>query len=188
MGLCHDADLPAYFPWIAVALGTAYTLGGRLGDAVPLLTQAMEQSTAMDVVFLQAPCGLALGEAQMLTGRLGEAYTLAEGALALAREHHERGHQAYALRLLGEITMRRDPPDVAQTETHYQQALTLAEALGMRPLVAHCHHGLGRLYHQTGRAAQAHTTLSAAIDLYRAMDMTFWLPQAEQALAQVEGR
>jgi hypothetical protein len=56
----------------------------------------------------------------------------------------------------------------------------------MRPLVAHCHHGLGRLYHQTGRSAQARAALSAAIDLYRAMDMTFWLPQAEATLAQME--
>ena len=55
----------------------------------------------------------------------------------------------------------------------------------MRPLQAHCHHGLGRLYHQTGRAALARTALSAAIDLYRAMEMTFWLPQAEATLAQV---
>jgi len=58
----------------------------------------------------------------------------------------------------------------------------------MRPLQAHCHHGLGRLYHQTGRAEPARAALSTAIDLYRAMDMTFWLPQAEAALAQVEGQ
>ena len=81
-----------------------------------------------------------------------------------------------------------DPPDVVQAETHYQQALALAEALGMRPLQAHCHHGLGRLYGQTGRGEQARAALTTAIDLYRAMDMTFWLPQAEAALAQVEGR
>ena len=56
------------------------------------------------------------------------------------------------------------------------------------PLVAHCHLGLGRLYHQTGRAEQARAELSTAIEMYRAMDMTFWLPQAEAALAQVEGR
>jgi hypothetical protein len=55
----------------------------------------------------------------------------------------------------------------------------------MRPLVAHCHLGLGRLYGQTGRAAQARAALTTAIDLYRAMDMPFWLPQAEAALAQV---
>jgi Tetratricopeptide repeat len=79
------------------------------------------------------------------------------------------------------------PPDVVQAEAHYQQALALAEALGMRPLVAHCHHGLGRLYHQTDRGEEARVALSTAIDLYRAMDMTFWLPQAEAALAEVEG-
>jgi hypothetical protein len=58
----------------------------------------------------------------------------------------------------------------------------------MRPLVAHCHQGLGRLYGRTGRAEQARAELSAAIELYRAMDMTFWLPQAEAALVQVEGQ
>jgi hypothetical protein len=98
-----------------------------------------------------------------------------------------RGQEARALWLLGEIAMRCDPPDVAPAEAPYQQALALAEELGMRPLQAHCHHGLGRLYHQTGRATQARVALSAAVGLYRAMDMTLWLPQAEAALAQVEG-
>jgi predicted protein tyrosine phosphatase len=77
------------------------------------------------------------------------------------------------------------PPDAAPAEAHYQQAQALAEELGLRPLVAHCHHGLGRLYGQTGRGAQARAALATAIDLYRAMGMTFWLPQAEGALAQV---
>jgi len=72
-------------------------------------------------------------------------------------------------------------------EAHYQQALALAEQLGMRPLVAHCHRGLGTLYATTGQREQARTELSAAIDLYRAMEMTFWLPPTEAALAQVEG-
>ena len=79
-----------------------------------------------------------------------------------------------------------DPPDVTQAEAPYQQALALAEALGMRPLMAHCYHGLGRLYHQIDRGAPARVALVTAIDLYRAMGMTFWLPQAEAALAQVE--
>jgi hypothetical protein len=72
--------------------------------------------------------------------------------------------------------------------TYCQQALALAEELGMRPLMAHCHLGLGRLYGQTGRGKQARAALTTAIDLYRAMDMTFWLPQAEAALALVEGQ
>ena len=84
--------------------------------------------------------------------------------------------------------MRRDPPDVEQAATHYQQALTLADELGMRPLQAHCHLGLGTLYVKTDRRDEAHAELSAAIELYRAMEMTFWLPEAERALAEVEGR
>jgi tetratricopeptide (TPR) repeat protein len=122
----------------------------------------------------------------MLAGRLKEAHALAERALALAREHKERGNEAYALRLLGDIATRHEPPAIASAEAHYQQALALAEELGMRPLQAHCHRSLGTLYSQTGRDDLARATLSTAIALYRAMDMTFWLPAAEAALAQVE--
>jgi tetratricopeptide (TPR) repeat protein len=84
--------------------------------------------------------------------------------------------------------MHRDPPDVDQAATHYRQALALAQELGMRPLVARGHLGLGKLYTETGRLKPARAELSAAIELYRAMDMTFWLPQVEAALAQVEGQ
>ena len=55
----------------------------------------------------------------------------------------------------------------------------------MRPLVAHCHHGLGMLYFKLGRGVQARTALLTAIEMYHTMDMTFWLPQAEAALAQI---
>ena len=58
----------------------------------------------------------------------------------------------------------------------------------MRPLQAHCHRGLGTLYAATGQREQAHTALSTAIALYRAMDMTFWLPQAAAALGRLKGR
>ena len=77
------------------------------------------------------------------------------------------------------------PPDVDQAAAHYHQALALAEALGMRPLQAHCHLGLGTLYATLGQREQARAALTMAIEMYRAMDMTFWLPQTEAALAQV---
>jgi tetratricopeptide (TPR) repeat protein len=186
VGLCQDADLPGFFPRVAVELGAAYTLAGRIADALPLLTQAMEQNMATDVVVNQAHCRHALGEAQLLAGRLEEAQALAERALALAREHQGRGSQAYALRLLGEIAVWREPLERALAEAHYREALTLAEELGMRPLQAHCHRGLGMLYAATGQQEQARTALSAALALYRAMDMIFWLPQTEATLAQVE--
>jgi tetratricopeptide (TPR) repeat protein len=187
VGLCQDADLPLYFPWMAWALGAAYTLNGRVADAVPLLTQAMEQADAMARVDVQACCSLSLGEAHMRAGRLEEAHTLAEHTLAHAREHKERGNEAYALRLFGEIAAHRDPPDAEGADRYYREALALAEELGMRPLQAHCHHGLGRLYAETGQREQARAELSAASERYSSLAMTFWLPQVEAALAQMEG-
>jgi class 3 adenylate cyclase/tetratricopeptide (TPR) repeat protein len=188
VGLCQDAALPIYFPWTAAHLVAAYTLGGRGADAVPLLTQALEQTAALERVDMQALCLLPLGEAHLLAGRLEEAQALAERVLTIARAHQERGHQAYALHLLGDIAARRDPPDIAQAEAHYQQALALAEELGMRPLQAHCHRGFGTLYAATGQWEQGRTELATAIALYQSMAMTFWLPQTEVALAQMEGR
>jgi DNA-binding winged helix-turn-helix (wHTH) protein/tetratricopeptide (TPR) repeat protein len=185
MGICQDLDLPARLPEMAAALGAAYTLGGRIADAVSLLTRAMEQTTAIEIVFIQVLCRLSLGEAQLLAGRLEEAHALAERALALARTHQERGHQAYALHLLGDIAARREPPERSLAEAYYRQALTLAEEFGMRPLQAHCHRALGTLYAKIDQWEQACPELSGAIALYRPMDMTFWLPQTEAALVQV---
>ena len=105
-------------------------------------------------------------------------------ALDLARQCQQRGNQAWALWLLGESTARQVSPEGEPAAGHYRQALALAEELGMRPLQAHCHRGLGMLYARTGQQ-QARAVLVAAIDLYRDMEMTFWLPQAEATLAQV---
>ena len=113
---------------------------------------------------------------------------LAARVLEHTRTYQQRGYEAYTLRLLGDIATHRDPPEVAEAEASYRQALALAEARGMRPLMAHCHLGLGTLYVQTGRPELSRATLTAALELYRDMAMTFWLPQAEAALAQVEGR
>jgi tetratricopeptide (TPR) repeat protein len=186
VGICQEADLPLWFPRMAAALGATYTLAGRVAEAVPLLMQAMEQATTMERGCDEAFCRFSLGEAQLLAGRLEEAHAMAERALAHARAHQERGNEAYALRLLGAIAARREPLTSEQAEAYYRQALTLADDLGMRPLQAHCHRGLGTLYVGTRQWEQARVALSAAIDLYRAMDMTFWLPQTEAALAQVK--
>jgi tetratricopeptide (TPR) repeat protein len=169
-------------------LGAAYILGGRIADAMPLLMQALEQDTVRETVAFPALCSLPLGEAQLLAGHLEEAHALAERALAQTREHQERSNQAWVLRLLGDIAARRDSLEGEPAVAHYQQALALADELGMRPLQAHCHYGLGLLYGQTSRDEEARAELAAAIALYRTMDMTFWLPQAEATLARVEGR
>jgi tetratricopeptide (TPR) repeat protein len=173
---------------LPAALGAAYTLGGRVTDAVLLLTPVMEQSMATEWVGPQALCRLSLGKAQLLAGHLAEAHALTERALALAREHQQRGNQVYALHLLGEIAARREPPEREQAEIYYFQGLALAEELGMRPLQAHCHLGLGTLYSRVERHEEARTALSTAIHMYRTMEMSLWLPQAEATLAQIGER
>jgi tetratricopeptide (TPR) repeat protein len=170
----------------ASTLGMAYTLCGRGADAVPLLMLAREQTMATGRVTFQALCSLSLGRAYVWAGLLQEAHALAEETLTVACAHQERGHQAWTLHLLGDIAVRHEPPNTVLAEAHYRQARALADELGMRPLLAHCHRGLGTLYVTTGQREQARAELSTAIALYRAMDMTFWLPQAEAALAQVE--
>jgi class 3 adenylate cyclase/tetratricopeptide (TPR) repeat protein len=182
-------DLSHYFPRMAGALGEAYILDKRLADAIALLTQARESSAVRrggDRIALL--CTLPLVHAHLLSGHLEAAQHLAAWALPQTLEYQERGHQAYVLRLLGAITAQRVPLDSSQAESHYLQALALAEELDMRPLQAHCYHGLGTLYATAGRREQARAALSMTIEMYTSMDMTFWLPQTEAALAQVEGQ
>jgi len=181
--LCRTGVNPRAFAGLAAALGTAYARAGRAGEALPLLAQAVE-STVLRQAFRSATPFLWVSEAYLLTGDLEEASQFARRALEHARAHHERGNQAWALWLLGEIVARREPSEVESAVTSFHQALALARELGMRPLQAHCHRGLGTLYARVGRQEPAGTELSAAIALYRAMEMTCWLPQAEAALAQ----
>jgi len=164
-------------------LGAAYALSGRVPEALPPLEQVVEPGDAKSLTIY----AVWLGESYLLAGRLEEALRLGQRALEAARTQKQQSCQTYALWLLGEIAAQRDPPDAEQAEASYQQALTLAKELGMRPLLAHCHRGLGTLYIRMRQLEQACMELFTTIDLYRAMEMTFWLPQAEAALAQVDG-
>jgi tetratricopeptide (TPR) repeat protein len=184
--LSEALDFPLIIGLCTAPLGAAYALSGRMPEALPLLERALEQTVV--IRFTYPPYAVWLGEGYVLAGRLAEAMPLGRQALETARTHKQHSYQAYALRLLGDIAARREPPESAQAEAHYREALALAEELGMRPLQAHCHRGLGTLYATIGQQEQARAELSAAIGLYRAMDMTFWLPQTEAALAQVEGQ
>jgi tetratricopeptide (TPR) repeat protein len=126
-----------------------------------------------------------LSAVYLLDGRVDEAWQHACQAFDRARQLQACGEVALALFQLGAVHAHASAPDVAQAEARSQEALTRAEALGMRPLQAHCPRGLGTLYAKIGQPEQACAELTAAIDLYRATDITFWLPQTEAALAQI---
>jgi tetratricopeptide (TPR) repeat protein len=185
VGLCQEWHIPLFLPRYTAALGLTYALDGRVVAGLALVEQGMEQAVARG-----RPRGLALvttwlSEAYLLAGRLEEARQRAAQAVDLARQHQQRGTQTWALWLLGESMARQASSEVAPATSHYRQALALAEELGMRPLQAHCRVGLGTLYVKTGQWEQARAALSTAIDLYRTMEMTFWLPRAEAALATI---
>jgi class 3 adenylate cyclase/tetratricopeptide (TPR) repeat protein len=186
LAICRAEHIEDWLPVLTGALGYAYALAGRLAEALLLREQATEQQTTVPDERTQTLTMVRWGKTCLLTGRLAEARSLAEQAFDLARTHQERGHEALALHLLGEVYAHGEAHEVEPAVGHYRQALTLADELGMRPLQAHCHLGLGTLYSRMGQVEQAYTDLSAAITLYRDMDMTLWLPQAEAALAQAE--
>jgi hypothetical protein len=94
-------------------------------------------------------------------------------ALDLAVAHEERGSQAWTLRLLGEIAV-----DAEAAERYYDDALGQAEALGMRPLAAHCHLGLGALFGRTGNGAKTRHHRAIAATMFREMSMGLWLETA----------
>jgi len=183
--LCRASGNRNMLPLIVTGLGYATALQGRLAEGRPLLEEGISESLRTG-----GQLGLAyrvawLSEVCRLAGRSEEAWQHARQALDLARQHKARGDEALALHQLGTVYAHAAPPDVEQAEAHYQQALALAEELDMRPLVAHCHRGLGMLSVATGQREQARAELSTAIEMYQAMEMTFWLPETEAALSQV---
>ena len=161
-------------------LGYAYALSGRLPEAVPLLEEAVRSEMSISAMGLGLAVRMSrLAEAYLLAGRAGEALARARSAVELSRKHHERANEAIALRVLAEITALGDAVGATSAEGQYADSLALAEELGMRPLVAHCHLGLGKLYRRIGKRRQAEEHLRLALAMYREMDMRFWPEQAE---------
>ena len=180
---------PGLFPLDGCGLGRGVYPGGRITDAVPLLTQALEQTTAHGkrvVTRRSVVCPWGRRSCWLAVWRRRTPLPSVPWRLPA----RTRNAATRRMPCASSAILRRGaiPRRATQAEAHYRQALALAEELGMRPLQAHCHRGLGTLYATIGQQEQARAELSAAIVLYRAMDMTFWLPQTEAALAQVEGQ
>jgi class 3 adenylate cyclase/tetratricopeptide (TPR) repeat protein len=176
--VCRVAQVRLPFDIAAGHLGYAYALVGRLPEGVSLMEEALADPAATGTT--NHPLLLAyLGEAHLLARRREDALEVVRRALALAHRQKERGNEAWILRLLGEITEQSDPPDQESAPAYYRQALARADELGMRPLAAHCHLGLAKLYYRTDKRDQAQGHLATAVTMYREMGMRFWLEKAE---------
>jgi len=180
---CQARKLATLIPQMAAGLGYALALAGRVAEGLPFLEQGVEYGLSIRRMD-HHPIRLAwLSEGYMLSGRMDAAVDTASRSLTAARLQNERGSEAWILRLFGEIASAKGHPDLAAAETHFRQAMALAEERAMRPLVAHCHLGLGKLYRRTGRRKQAREHLTTATTMYREMGMDFWLTQAQTEMA-----
>ena len=106
-------------------------------------------------------------------------------AADLSRKHDFRANHAWALRLLGMLHAEPTHGDETEARGFFLDGLSLAQELGMRPLQAHCHLGLGTLYRRAGRVDEARAELTTAVAMLSEMGMAFWLPEAERELAAV---
>jgi tetratricopeptide (TPR) repeat protein len=182
--LCRTREVPWLFHDFAWALGAAYYRTGRRSEGVILMEDAArrvgERNQRMS---WWAGRARSLGGAYLLEGRLADASRTAQEELAAAQQRKQRGAECQLLQLLGDIATHPERLEVTTAETHYRQALALAETLELRPLVAHCHLGLGRLYRRTGKREQVQEHLTTATALYREVGMTYWLEKAEAEVA-----
>jgi tetratricopeptide (TPR) repeat protein len=159
--------------WVLAQLGEAREALTRLQEGDELL----ERLAARGMIMQLSGAYHALGRACLVLGRLDDARRLVNCAVEFSAGR--QGLMAHALHLRGDIATHTDSFDAETGEAHYRQALALAEPRGMRPLVAHCHLGLSKLYQRTGRREQAGEHLATATTMYREMDMSFWLEQLE---------
>ena len=177
--------MPFLLPHLAWALGAAYHGTGRRAEGVALMEDAARAFAQRTVPLAGWPGRVgALGGAYLLDGRLTDATRIAQDGLAAARQRGERGVEGHVLRFLGDIAAHPDRVEVDTAEAHYRQALALAEALGLRPLMAHCHLGLGALYRRAGKRQEARERIRTAGTMFGEMDMRYWREKAEAEMKE----
>jgi class 3 adenylate cyclase/tetratricopeptide (TPR) repeat protein len=149
--LCRKWGFAAWFTNLASTLGHALARVGRTEEGMDLLWQAIKQTRAIGIMVSHANEVAWLAEAHLVRGELAEAARHAQAALELARRYQERGNEANALRLLGEVAIRLEDADSSVAEGHFHAALAAACACRMRPVAEACRAGLERVHRRLGR-------------------------------------
>ena len=179
IAMLRTGNVAIHLPWAIAA--SAWTLAqlGETDQALQRVQEAeelLERQAAHGIVGHRGWAYQAVGRACLQLGRLDQARQLAERAVGTSQ--HQTGFAAHALHLLGDLAFQPDRFDPENSAAHYREALALAQKHGMRPLIAHCHLGLGKAYNRMGRP-EARKNLTTATTMYREMDMSYWLKQAE---------
>jgi class 3 adenylate cyclase/tetratricopeptide (TPR) repeat protein len=179
LGVTRARTVSFLSPLLGCQLGYAQALSGRIQEGLSLLEEARHESKSTGrtgvVIWVQEM----LAQVYLLCGRERDAAVTARDALDASRRVRRRGGEARILKVLADIAANGPAPDLDAAQRLNREALDLATELGMRPLVAHCHLGLGKLYRRTGQREQAQEHLTTATTMYREMGMTYWLEKAE---------
>ena len=170
----REMDITAWLPMLLCARGMAQCRRGQGGDGLAMLEEGVQRAASLRILSRHAQRLTWLSEAYLLAGRADEAIAAAGEAHRLASEHGEKGYAAVALRMLGDAT---------GDARHHQAALAGARELSIRPLEALCHLSLGVVAGRVGNRAEAKEQITRALQMLRAMDMRYWVAQAESALA-----
>jgi tetratricopeptide (TPR) repeat protein len=165
---------------VAGYLGRAYTLSNRAADAIAILNEAVDTAAGMELMVDQPIRLVHLSEAYLHAGQTEQAASIAHLALQSAQDYNQRGAGAWTQWLLGEI--HSGAGSLETSEGHYGKAMAVASELGMAPLLAHCHLGIGRGHGRANKGEQAREHLAKAAGLYRSLEMPFWMREAEGAL------
>jgi class 3 adenylate cyclase/tetratricopeptide (TPR) repeat protein len=178
LALTRELNFLIWLPSFTGLLGLAYARIGRVSEGLGLLEEATIQAETRNRS-LRVSLAYWQSQALLLAGQPDSARSVAQRGLEGARAGGERGNEASCLAVLGEAEAGGDPPDAEAARTHVQEAMELATELGMRPLVARCHLGLGKLAQRAGEREKAQEHFTAAATMYRDMDIRFRLEQAE---------
>jgi tetratricopeptide (TPR) repeat protein len=179
----QNQELPIAWNLASAALGCAYNLAGRVADAITVLERGRAQ--VIDDA-LWGPMNQAyLAQAYGLADRNKEARNAAQNAIELSQRYGARAIEAWSRQIMGEIYALPCSSSTKDAHQQFGQALELAEQLGMRPLIAHCHAGFGQLHRKTNERAHAKEELTLACEMYRDMDMTHYLRKAEDDLSAI---
>ena len=182
LALGEEAALGLVLPFLRGLLGHAQIRSGEVEPGLVTVRNAITAQTAMGFRYGLSLLFSWLSEGLLFAGRLDEAIAEAQRGTALSVDCSERRMQATFHQVFGEIAARREPPALDLAETSYRQGLAIATEMGARPVVAHCHRGLGALYQRTGDRERARKHLTTATTMYREMGMTPWLETAAAAL------
>jgi class 3 adenylate cyclase/tetratricopeptide (TPR) repeat protein len=182
LSICRDASLTVWQAIPAALLGQCLVTLERKEDGLALLQEGVRLSDEVGVKAYLARWATLLGEGFLATGDMLHAAEIGERALALARAHGERGHEAAALQLLGDLAAAQEPPQPTTATERYGEAIAIAVELGLRPLLARAHLGLGQLHRRGGRMLEAEEHLATAAVIFSDLGMRAWLDRTEPEL------